>query len=65
MFTLGTKHKRLLARHEIDAYPSVLLYMNGDVDRPAHYIDIRDPDMMVWAVRGQGFGSCLVGGFFL
>lgn len=52
-FLKGTKNRRLIERHAIDAYPSVILYVDGDLDHPVQYTDVRDPDHMVQWVNEQ------------
>lgn len=49
----GTQHRHLVERHEIDAYPSILLYADGDIYHPMQYVGLRDPDKMVEWVSAE------------
>ncbi|KNC87067.1 hypothetical protein SARC_00811 [Sphaeroforma arctica JP610] len=48
----ATIHPRLVARHNIHAFPSLLLYINGDIDNPSHYQGPREAvDVIDWTLE--------------
>eukprot|EP01134_Creolimax_fragrantissima_P001217 CFRG1217T1 len=45
----ATIHPRIVERHDIHAFPSILLYVDGDIDNAAHYMGSRHSyDLIKW-----------------